>query len=307
MDITQFNTEINATTKTGGPPTRRAVAALTEQIGNLFASPSYQPPVLPTVAVDLLDATRYPDIDLKRIARMIETDPMLAGLVMRRVRSPMYSGRVVIKDLNHAICRLGLNNIRDIVLESALNMKLFTTPGYVTTMEHVRRHSVATAHIARILARHTGQNEHRLFLFGLLHDVGLAAAIITIDELFEGSARPPIQHVWPTIETIHESAGILLARLWNLPGDLPQLIGQHHHFRTTGQPNDAIATLHVAEMIAQTMGRGILGTATPKLTTTGVDSTPDEVVAQAQTQLGLTRADIKFVYTTAAEQLDAIR
>jgi len=290
-----------------GAPTLRAIADLTERIGNLFASPSYQPPVLPGVAIELLDVARYPDIDLKRIARLIARDPLLAGQVMRRVQSPFYAGRVPITDLNQAIFRLGLINIRDIVLEAALNMKVFTTPNYATAMERVRRHSVATAHIAKIVADRTDQDPHALFLLGLLHDIGIAAALITIDEMFENQTRPPINHIWPTVETIHESAGTLLARIWDLPGDLPKTISGHHHFQTGGTENKQVATLHIAEAIAIRLGRGITPSGRPEFLSSTIDTNPAEVVAKAQKNLGLNQEDLMHVLRAAEERLDAIR
>jgi HD-like signal output (HDOD) protein len=290
-----------------GVPTIRSIADLTERIGNLFASPSYQPPVLPSVAVELLDVARYPDIDLKRIARLIERDPMLAGHVMRRVQSPFYAGRVPITNLNQAIFRLGLNSIRDIVLEAALNMRVFTTPNYATAMERVRRHSVATAHIGKILAELTNQDPHTSFLLGLLHDIGIAAALITIDDLFENQKRPPINHIWPAVETIHESAGTLLARLWDLPGDLPSCIGGHHHYETGGSENLMVATLHIAEAIACRLGRGITPANHPQFLSSSIDRNSSEIVAKAQAALGLTRDDMTQAIRSAEERLDAIR
>ncbi len=290
-----------------GAPTLRSVADLTERIGNLFASPSYQPPVLPTVAVELLDVARYPDIDLKRIARMISGDPMLAGQVMRRVQSPFYAGRVPISNLDQAIFRLGLNNIRDIVLEAALNVRVFSTPGYATAMERVRRHSVATAHICKLLGDATGQDPHHLFLYGLLHDIGLAAALITVDEMFSETDRPSIVHVWPAIETTHEAAGTLLARIWDLPGDIPALIGQHHQFDASGTANKTIATLHVAEAIASRLGRGVTPANQPQFLRSTIDTNPPELVTEARTHLGLSPSTILDVIKGAEERLDAIR
>ncbi len=290
-----------------GAPTLRAIADLTERIGNLFASPSYQPPVLPSVAIELLDVARYPDIDLKRIARLIARDPMLAGQVMRRVQSPFYAGRVPITDLNQAIFRLGLINIRDIVLEAALNMTVFTTPNYVTAMERVRRHSVATAHISKILATITDQDPHALFLLGLLHDVGIAAALITIDNMFENQERPPINHIWPAVETIHESAGTLMARIWDLPGDLPTAIGGHHHFQNGGADNKSVATFHIAEAIACRLGRGVTPQHRPQFLSSTVDTNPAEVVAKAQKVLNINQDDLINVIRAAEERLDAIR
>lgn len=290
-----------------GAPTLRAVAELTERIGNLFASPSYLPPLLPGIAIELLDVARYPDIDLRRVGRLIARDPLLAGRVMQRVQSPYFAGRVPITDLDQAIFRLGLNNIRDIVLEAALNIKLFTTPGYSTAMERIRRHSVATAHIGRILAEQTGQDPNRIFLLGLLHDIGLAAGLITVDQMFADREKPPIQHIWPAIETTHESTGTLLARIWDLPGDLPRLIGQHHHFQATGEDALDLATIHVAEAIANRLGRGITPVGQPHQLRQSVDMVTPDVVATARKSLRLSQPQIVQAIRVAEEQLDTIR
>lgn len=290
-----------------GAPSLRSVTDLTERIGNLFASPSYRPPTLPTVAVELLDVARYADIDLRRIAQMIASDPMLAGQVMRQVQSPFYAGRVPITDLDQAIFRLGLNNIRDIVIEAALNVRLFTTPGYATAMERVRRHSVATAHISKLIAEATGQDPHQMFLLGLLHDVGLAAALITVDNMFTGSDRPSIVHIWPAIETTHEPAGTLLARIWDLPGGMHQCIGQHHNFQANGTDNERVATLHVAEAIAARLGRGVTPHGQPQFLRSTIDNTPPDVVSAAQASLNLSQASLLNIVRAASERLDTIR
>ena len=164
----QTTTHSPVQTQQRGAPTVRAVAELTERIGDLFASPDFQPPLLPEIAVELLDVHRYPDLDLRRVARMIERDPMLAGRVMQMVQSPFFAGRVPVYDLNQAIFRLGLDTIRDLVLEAALNIRVFTTPGYQQAMQRIRLHSVATAHIGRIIAKEPGQDHPRIFLLGLL-------------------------------------------------------------------------------------------------------------------------------------------
>ena len=290
-----------------GAPTLRAVADLTERIGTLFASPSFQPPMLPSVAIELLDVARYPDIDLRRVARMIERDPLLAGKVMQMVQSPYYAGRVPISDLHQAIFRLGLDTIRDLVLEAALNIRLFTTPGYQPAMERIRRHSVATAHIARILAKETDQDPHRLYLLGLLHDVGLAAGLITVDELFDHDAKPPIHHIWPAIETTHESAGTLMARIWDLPGDFARLLGQHHHFQATGTDELILATLHLAEAIANRLGRGVTAPGRPNELRYAADVITPDVVTAARRALRMGQPQIVHAIRMSEEHLDAIR
>ena len=282
------------------------LADLTEQIGNRFASPDYIPPMLPTVAVELLDLSRYVDIDLRRIARHVETDPILAGRVMSLVQSPMYSGRADIRNLEQAVFRIGLNTLRDLVLQAALNMRLFTTPGYSSTMERVRRHSTATAHIARLIARNTDQDPEEAFLCGLLHDVGIAAALIVVDEIYGDGPRPQVAAIWPAVEAIHETSGMLLARIWNLPGELANVIGYHHDFTANGYQDKRVATLHLAERIAAKLGRGIITSSPARGSRSLVDVTAQNLIAAARLHLDLSHETLGDIVRESQEKLDAI-
>ena len=297
-DIPQISPPINR-------PSR--LEDLTEHISNLFASPDYVPPMLPTVAVELLDIARYADIDLRRISQLVGSDPMLAGRVMSLVQSPIYSGRAHIRSLDQAVFRIGLNTLRDLVLEAALNLRLFTTPGYSTTMERVRRHSVATAHISRIIARQTHQDPEFAFLCGLLHDVGIAATLIVVDEIYSDGPRPQVAAIWPAIEVGHESTGMLLARIWGLPSDLANVIGHHHDFISTGRADQRIAILHLAERIATKLGRGIITSRPEDGGRCLVDITPPSITAAARLSLGLSLEDLGQIMWDSHEILDAIR
>jgi putative nucleotidyltransferase with HDIG domain len=186
-------------------------------------------------------------------------------------------------------------------------MRVFTTPGYSTTMERVRRHSIATAHIARLIARHTDQDPEEAFLCGLLHDVGIAAALIVVDEIYGDGPRPQVATIWPAIEAVHESAGMLLARLWDLPSPLPQVLGSHHDFTASGQPEQKIATLHLAERIAAKLGRGIVTTSPEHGSRSLVDITPQNLIAAARVSLNLSHDTLGVIVRQSQETLDAIR
>ncbi len=282
------------------------LADLIERIGNIFASPAYTPPMLPTVAVELLHVARYPDIDLRRIARLVEADPMLAGRVMGLVQSPTYAGKVPIRTLDQAVFRIGLNNLRDLVVQAALNLRLFTTDGYTTTMERVRRHSVGTAHVSRVVANKTGYDGEIAFLDGLLHDVGIAATLIVIDDLYANQERPTLHDIWPAIQTIHESAGLLLARLWELPIQLTKVIGRHHSTVQTGAVGNRIDHLHVAEYIATKLGRGIVAGRQSNGSRVSIDHIAAEDTAAACQRLQLDREAVTGLVVESQEALDAL-
>jgi putative nucleotidyltransferase with HDIG domain len=283
------------------------VTDLIERVGNIFAAPEYMPPMLPTVAIELLHVARYPDIDLRRIARLVAADPMLAGRVMSLVNSPVYAGTVPIRTLDQAVFRIGLNSLRDLVVQAALNMRLFTTDGYTTSMERVRRHSVATAHVSRVVANHTGSDSEIAFLDGLLHDVGIAAALIVIDELFVDQTRPRLSAIWPAVQAIHESAGLFLARIWDLPADLSTVIGRHHDFQQGGSASVRIARLHIAETIASKLGRGIVTGRRLDGRRVMADLIAPEITAEARRSLGIDRSTLATIFIESREALDTLR
>ncbi len=64
------------------------VATLRNALLHKFDSPGYRPPVLPDVALDLHAMARDPDVQLEKIARLAEKEPLLCASVIRRAQSP---------------------------------------------------------------------------------------------------------------------------------------------------------------------------------------------------------------------------
>jgi len=81
--------------------------ALRERLIAVFEDPSYRPPPLPSVAMELLTLSNKTDARASDVVRLLEQDEMLAGSVMRLVGSPIYSGRNAIATLKEAVVRLG--------------------------------------------------------------------------------------------------------------------------------------------------------------------------------------------------------
>jgi HD-like signal output (HDOD) protein len=144
----------------------------------LFASPSYQPPKLPQVALEIMELSQRPEVSFDEVSAVLEKDPLLAAKVLSIAQSAVYAPRSPILSLRQATIRLGLKTLRDLVLEAAVSMRVFRAPGYGEAMERLSRHSTATAYLLRALCRRTGIDAEYAFLCGLLHDVGLAACLL---------------------------------------------------------------------------------------------------------------------------------
>ena len=76
-------------------------------------------PVMPETAIRVREAAEDPNSTGRDIARILEADPALAARVLRLANSALYAGRTEIKDLTHAIVRLGSSTVVSLVVGAA--------------------------------------------------------------------------------------------------------------------------------------------------------------------------------------------
>ncbi|MCA9564011.1 MAG: HDOD domain-containing protein [Myxococcales bacterium] len=220
---------------------------LADRLIKRFQSPDYRPPRLPEVALKLLEVSRKPDVDLNKIIDLIQSDALLAGELLKTVRSPMYSGRGNIRSVRAAVARLGVSGVRDLVMQVSLNMRLFRVPQYEIPMQWLRRHSMCIAHLSATISRYTSIDGEFAFLCGLLHDVGIAGLLLSLVD--QNPEPPELIYIWPAIQRAHQEASEILAKHWQLPAEITLVVANHHRVNLGGYPHPLIATLIVAEAI----------------------------------------------------------
>lgn len=232
-------------------------ATLGAQLIETFDDPEYRPPPLPGVALELLSLSNRSDATIDRVVRLLEQDEMLAGGVMRLIGSPLYAGRSRIRSLKEAVVRLGVRTVRDLVFETALHQGVFRLAEYGETIEQIRRHSTVTAYIARIVCKHAKFDEEHAFLCGLLHDIGFAGLLFAVSNI-EAEDSPPLYRLWGEIDSLHEQASRVVTKLWNLPVELQELVGHHHHLHT-GETSRVAAAIHIADRLSERFGASVVG------------------------------------------------
>lgn len=232
-------------------------SALKQTLVSVFGDKNYKAPLLPAAAHEVMELSRRSNVSFDDVQRIVEKDSTLAGKVLQVAQSPLYATRVKARTLRDAVQRLGLNAIRDIVWQVALEMRVFRAPGYDGVMAAVQRHSVATAHAARIVCSFSSVSADYAFLCGLLHDLGLPALLIALTEK-KDAPKPDIEDMWGALHEVHEEAGAYLVKAWGLDPDLVSVIGNHHHFDADSFPHPLIAVLNVAEKLVADLGFGVL-------------------------------------------------
>ena len=272
-----------------------AAAELRHKLLTFFRSPTYKPPVLPNIALELTDLTRRNNVSYEDVVHVVEKDPLIVASVLKLAQSPLYGGRLPVHSLKDALSRVGINTLRDMVWQVVVTMRVFRARSYTSSIEQLQSHSVCTAYAARIVAARAGVAAEHAFLCGLLHDVGWSGALVAISD---NEKNPPdLATVFAAIDKIHAEAGRAMASLWGLAPEIVTVIGQHHDLVADHKPSSPLVpVLCVAEQLAAEFGFGV-GLA--------VGPAPGEDPSVDQQVIGSFEQAVKLL--KIEDKLDAIR
>ncbi len=191
-------------------------------------------PSLPTVAVDVLNLIKSPDIEMRRLAEVIEKDPALVARLLRTVNSSYYGRSQKIATVNQALVTLGMHSVKTLVLGFSLVETLRDCAAAGFDHRRYWRHSFHTACAARNLARATRISEaDELFVGGLLSGIGMLVMDATLGRRYGDVCRKVPSHVdqasmeMDAFGTHHGEVGGFMAQKWKLPAELAGPIAWH--------------------------------------------------------------------------------
>lgn len=230
--------------------------AVVDQLKALFSSRGYAPPLPPAVAAEVLTLSRAREVELPKVAALLEKDALLAGATLRIAQSALYAGDRPVQTLREAVVRLGARGVHDVVLEAALSLRVFKTsnPAMQDQMNRLRRHAVAVANAARRLSNYTALEADHAFLCGLIHDIGLATSLIAISDNPKRFGTPSAEALASGLGAIHEEAAGIVGRAWKVSPDVLWVVTHHHQLMSGGFAHPMVATLMVAEQLAKEAG-----------------------------------------------------
>jgi HD-like signal output (HDOD) protein len=215
-----------------------------------------QMPVLPQIAVRIMEEMRSPSTTAARLAELTKKDPILASTVLRVANSALYGGRTQISDLAYAIARIGLNQSRNLLLATVLRSKMANPKIYGARGAHMMDHALAVAFGSSLVASATGQDANEAFLCGLLHDFGRFALIKVLhDDGRGGTELSPEDQAW--VDRFHPEAGAFLAEAWGLPEVVCETTRCHHYPEHAPEGfQQPAAVIGVADAVAHRLGLG---------------------------------------------------
>ncbi|HSH69020.1 MAG TPA: HDOD domain-containing protein [Deferrisomatales bacterium] len=222
---------------------------------------------LPEVCVRINEMLDDPSTTSKALGEVISHDPNLTARLLRLVNSAYYGMAAEINTVSHAVTIVGLDELRSLVLATSASRAFANIPTEWVDMDTFWHHSVYCGLVARVLGAVRGMRQReRLFVIGLLHDVGrlvlyhqAPAVARQILESAGARGRQPTALEKELLGFTHAEIGAALLRTWRLPSSLWQPVECHHEPMRAEEFRAETLLLHVANAIAVTVEPGTKG------------------------------------------------
>ena len=257
---------------------------------------------LPQTAIRINEMVSDPNSTAADIGDIISQDPALTARLLRIVNSAFYTFPSQIDTVAMAITVLGTRQLRDLVMTTSVINRFRDIPANVVDMENFWCHSLATAIAAKNFSNHIKiSNSDRLFVAGLLHDIGKMVMYITLPDpsrqVIEIAGEPQVDsdHVEEAIFGFnHAALGAELLRQWKLPESLIEPVAYHHIPTSAKLYQQETAIVHLANVIANDIQSPI--------------STDDDSMADPLTWklLGLEPSLLERLHEEVYQQLDDV-
>jgi len=155
------------------------IPAATKLLERIAADLSRGDVVFPTcfdITLKVRDMLRDPEIDLGKVSRILQAEPVISAKLMRMANSAaLASSGSQVRDVSAAIMRLGLDAVKSAAFGMAIEQlsKSKHMSAYVDISSNIWQHSILVAALARRLAQHFKYRKlDDAFFAGLVHDIG---------------------------------------------------------------------------------------------------------------------------------------
>ncbi len=221
---------------------------------------------LPHIFTEINRVISDPRSSAVHVADVISKDPNLTARLLRMVNSAFYGFPSKIDTISRAVTVLGSKELSTLALGTSVLNIFNDIPADLVDMKSFWEHSVACGAAARMLGSYKNiANTERLFVAGLLHDIGR----IIIYKNVPSAGREMLLHAQQTgcllrsaerevLGFDHGQIGAALMQKWKLPVILEQALGYHHQPTQSQHPLEA-GLVHIADILINALMIGTSG------------------------------------------------
>ena len=192
-------------------------------------------PTLPNYVLDLNALLSSASVDLKKVGKVIRSDPSLSAQVLRLCNSALFGLRRRVISIEQAAVLLGTERLRTLVLTcSLMQFAGKRVPG--PQLLNFWQHSFLAGLLSERIARQVDYFEkEQAYLCGLLHDIGqLPLCILVLEEEVKKRRLPPpdwldnLSAERDYFGMDHCKVGRWMAVAWNFMPSFVDVFEYHH-------------------------------------------------------------------------------
>ncbi len=219
-------------------------------------------PALPAIYNEAIRLIENPYTTTEKLANLIMQDQAIVSQIIRLCNSPLFAARQEIYSLSSAINYLGMNVIKEMLLQISL-VKTFpfdkkAVPDFDLSI--FWEHSLGTAFLTELIADklHLRRNDLH-YIGGLLHDIGKLLIYHVRPEEFarivflqRESGVEDLHAEMDVLGIHHAEIGAILAEKWNFSPEVVGMIRFHHDLSGDNKPD--VCLVRMANHFAKAAG-----------------------------------------------------
>ncbi|MDD5167801.1 MAG: HDOD domain-containing protein [Syntrophales bacterium] len=221
---------------------------------------------LPVIYRQILEAISKPSSSSYDIENVISKDTNLSARLLRIVNSAFYGYPYKIDTISRAVNVIGTKQLSTLAIGVNIISIFKDIPPEIINMKMFWKHSVLCGICARIIASYMNiQNTERMFVAGLLHDIGRLVLYNNMSQeslytvMIAGEKGQSLHQAESDLFSLdHAVIGGELLTKWQMPMSLEDTVYNHHN-PLRGKNRKESSILNLADIIANAIGIGTSG------------------------------------------------
>jgi HD-like signal output (HDOD) protein len=222
---------------------------LLEEIDRRIETGEFHLPQLPSKSATIISLANDPRSEMKELTKLISTDPVLSGELVRTANSAMYAGHEPVRSIQAGVMRIGTRALRTIVLSVSMRGIRLTSKSLASYGEYVWGQTQSVSRIAWSIGPQAGFEQETAFLLAMLHDVGKLPLLSMLDDVSRGGRTVSRALIGKVFQRFHERVGRALADRWQMGDELVSVAGCHHDFEKNEEYPKSAALVSLAHKL----------------------------------------------------------
>lgn len=186
---------------------------------------------MPSVIVKALNIMKKPTASMKELGDIVMYDQSLTIKILALVNSAYYGFSQQISSISIALSLLGMVKVKNIIVAVAMK-PMMSNQGDKELWKHSMRVAAGCEYLANVTKI---MDSDEAFIAGFVHDVGKLVLHMSNEKLYtkvsaavnDGADIIDAEHKY--FDSDHVKTGSLLAKRWQLPILLANIISYHHN------------------------------------------------------------------------------